>query len=259
MRQTLRVVGALGARSIRQTLRRPQFLAPILLFPSLFLAVNTGGAGSAVDLSGFPEVRGFLDFQLAAAMLQSTMLAGLTGGIALAMDIESGFSDRLTLAPISRFAMLLGRLAGTAVLGALAAGWFIAVGLVFGATIVSGVWGALVVIALGSLAASAFGGVAASLALHTGRVATVQGTFPLVFVVLFLSSAFFPQQLLLEPARTVAAWNPFSFIADGLRDPIISTMSAQPVVESLVAIAGVMALGIALSSWALRARLRGGG
>lgn len=257
--KTVRVVGALGARSVRQTLRRPQFLAPILLFPSLFLAVNTGGAGSSVDLSGFPEVRGFLDFQIAAALLQSTMLAGLTGGIALAMDIESGFSDRLVLAPVSRFAMVLGRLAGTAVLGALAAVWFVVVGLVFGATIVSGLEGVLVVIVLGSLAASAFGGVAAALALRTGRVATVQGTFPLVFVVLFLSSAFFPQQLLLEPARTVAEFNPFSFIAEGMRDPVISTISAQPVLEGLVAIAGVMALGVALSSWALRARLRSGG
>ena len=63
-----------------QAFRRPQFLAPILVFPSLFLAINTGGAGRAVDLPQFPEVNGFLDFQLAGAMLQSTMLAGRERG-----------------------------------------------------------------------------------------------------------------------------------------------------------------------------------
>ena len=90
-----RVVAALGGRSVRQAFRRPQFLAPLIIFPSLFLAVNTGGAGRAVDLPQFPPVNGFLDFQLAGAMLQSTMLAGVSAAIALALDIEIGFIDRL--------------------------------------------------------------------------------------------------------------------------------------------------------------------
>ncbi|KKL07940.1 hypothetical protein LCGC14_2580920, partial [marine sediment metagenome] len=91
----LRVVAALSLRAVKQAFRRPQFLAPILLFPTLFLAINTGGAGRAVELPAFPEVHGFLDFQLAGAMVQSTMLAGVSAGISLALDIEIGFMDRL--------------------------------------------------------------------------------------------------------------------------------------------------------------------
>ena len=123
-----RVIGALGARSVKQTFRRPQLLAPIVVFPSLLLAIQTGGAGRGVDLPGFPHVNGFLDFILAGAMIQSTLLAGNSGGIALAVDIEMGFTDRLLAAPISRYAIVLGRLAGTAALGAFSAIWFIAVG-----------------------------------------------------------------------------------------------------------------------------------
>ena len=37
---------ALGARSIRQTFRRPQLMAPIVVFPTLLLAIQTGGAGA---------------------------------------------------------------------------------------------------------------------------------------------------------------------------------------------------------------------
>jgi len=114
LRTNLRVIGALGARSVKQTLRRPQLLAPIIVFPSLLLAIQTGGAGRAVDLQGFPQVNGFLDFMLAGAMIQSTLLAGNSGGIALAVDIEMGFTDRLLAAPIARFSIVLGRLAGTA-------------------------------------------------------------------------------------------------------------------------------------------------
>ena len=108
------MVAALGARSVKQTFRRPQLVAPIVIFPTLLLAVQTGGAGRAVDLPGFPEVDSFLDFMLAGAMIQSCLLAGNSGGIALAVDIEMGFTDRLLAAPISRFSIVLGRLAGTA-------------------------------------------------------------------------------------------------------------------------------------------------
>src|SRR4029453_6500354 len=163
--RNLRVVAALGRRSVTQAFRRPQFLAPILLFPSLFLAINVGGAGRAVDLPEFPKVHGFLDFQLAGAMLQSTMLAGVSAAIALALDIEIGFIDRLFAAPIARASFVLGRLAAPALLGGISALWFLGVGLVFGAHIVGGVVGALVVIALVVLNATAFGTLGAALAL----------------------------------------------------------------------------------------------
>src|SRR5205085_8078164 len=82
------VTAALSGRAIRQAFRRPQFIAPLVVFPSLMLAINTGGASRATQLPGFPHVHGFLDFELAGAMMQSTMLAGVSGGIALALDFE---------------------------------------------------------------------------------------------------------------------------------------------------------------------------
>jgi ABC-2 type transport system permease protein len=258
LRANARVVGALGMRSIRQTFRRPQLMAPIIVFPSLLLAVQTGGAASAVHLPGFPHVHGFLDFMLAGAMMQSLMLAGNSGGIALAVDIEMRFTDRLFVAPISRFAMVLGRLAGTAALGAFAAVWFLAIGLIFGAHIKEGVPGALVAIVLVTLSATAVGGIGAAIALRTGRASVVQGLFPLVLVVLFVSSSFFPHELMVEPAATIAQYNPLSTIVEGIRDPVISSLSARESLDALLAIAGIGGLGLALSAAALRHRLRVG-
>jgi ABC-2 type transport system permease protein len=255
----LRVIGALGARSVKQTLRRPQLLAPILVFPSILLAIQVGGAGRAVDLPGFPQVHGFLDFMLAGAMIQSALLGGNSGGIALAVDIEMGFTDRLFAAPISRFSMVLGRLAGTAALGTLTALWFIAIGLIFGAHLEGGVPGVLLIILLVTLSATAFGGIGAAIALRTGRASVVQGLFPLVFVILFLSSAFFPDNLILEPAKSVANWNPLSFIVEGIRDPVISTVSATALLKAIASLALVGAISIGLSALALRKRLATGG
>jgi len=253
-----RVVRALGGRSIRQTFRRPQLLAPIVVFPTLLLAVQTGGAGASIELPGFPPVQSFLQFMLAGAMMQSMMLAGNSGGIAFAVDIEMGFTDRLFAAPIPRFAIVLGRLAGTAALGLFAAIWFLAIGLIFGAEIEGGVPGALLAMALVTASALAVGGIGAAIALRTGSASVVQGLFPLVLVVLFLSSAFFPQELMIEPAKTIAEYNPLSFIVEGVREPIISGIDATQTLEAVAAIAGIVVLGLVLSARALKHRLRVG-
>jgi ABC-2 type transport system permease protein len=259
MRSNLRVVASLGARSVKQTFRRPQLLSPIIVFPTLLLAVQVGGAGRAVDLPAFPQVHGFLDFMLAGAMMQAVLLAANSGGIALAVDIEMGFTDRLLAAPVPRFAIVLGRLAGTAALGAFAAVWFIAIGLIFGAHIEQGVPGVVLVIALVTASAVAFGGLGAAIALRTGKASVVQGLFPLVFVILFLSSAFFPAKLILEPAKAIATVNPVSLIVEGVRDPVISSLTVSSLAQALAAIVGIAAVSTWLSSRALRYRLRTGG
>ncbi len=245
-------------RSVRQTFRRPQLMAPIVVFPTLLLAIQTGGAGAAINLPGFPPVQSFLQFMIAGAMMQAMMLAANSGGIALAVDIEMGFTDRLFSAPIPRFAIVLGRLAGTAALGLFSALWFLAIALIFGAHIDGGVPGLLLAVLLITASALAVGAVGAAIALRTGSASVVQGLFPLVLVVLFLSSAFFPVDLMIEPAQTIARYNPFSLIVSGVRDPIISGVSLSKTLEALLTISGIAALGLILSARALRHRLRVG-
>ena len=253
-----RVSVSLAKRGLRQAFRRPQFLAPLVIFPSLMLAANTGGAGRATSLPGFPHVHGFLDFELAGAMMQSTMLAGVSGGIALALDFEIGFIDRLFIAPISRYSIILGRVLATAVLGFCTGLWFLIGGLTFGAHIKAGVPGALLILVMICLAASAFATLAAALAIWASKASVVQGIFPLIFVILFLSTAFFPEALLLEPAATIARLNPLSLIADGIRGPIISGLDLAHVVKALAGIAIVAIAGVSLSTIALKRRINRG-
>ncbi len=255
---TARVILALGNRSVKQTFRRPQLMAPLIVFPTLLLAIQTAGAGRAVDLPGFPAVDSFLAFMLAGAMVQSTLLAGNSGGIALAVDIEMGFTDRLLAAPIPRSAMVLGRLAGTAALGLFTAFWFLAIGFIFGVTFTEGFLGILLMIALVVGSAVAFGSIGAAIALRSGSASVVQGMFPLVFVILFLSTAFFPEELLLEPAKTVASYNPLSFIVNAVRDPVVFAFSTEDLLKGLLGIAIIGGLGAILVARALRHRVRVG-
>ena len=253
-----RVVAALGRRSILQTLRRPQLLAPLIVFPTALLAIQTAGAGRAVDLPGFPEVPNFLSFMLAGSIVQSVMFTGNSGAIAFAIDMEMRFTDRLYAAPIARSSVVLGRLVATATLGAIIAVYFIALGLIFGASIHEGVPAVIWIVALTSASALAFGTIGAAIALRSNSASVVQGIFPLVFVILFLSDAFFPANLMLEPASWIAQYNPFSFIVNGIRDPIISGWSATTELKAIASVIGIGALGFALCALAMRSRLRRG-
>jgi ABC-2 type transport system permease protein len=250
-----RVALALARRSVLNAARRPQFLAPLVLFPSLFLAVNVGGLTRTTDLPGFPQVDGFLDFQLAAAMTQSLLLGGVATGIAVALEIEGGFFDRLVTAPIPRAAILVGRLAGAGAIAVAQVAWFLVIGLLFGASIQAGPLGVLSVVAIGIVAGTGFAAIGILLALRARNASTVQGIFPLVFVVLFVSSAFFPENLLSSPADTIAAYNPLSYVAEGMREPIAYGTDVVPVLEGLAAAAGITAAAVAACLASLRGRL----
>jgi ABC-2 type transport system permease protein len=253
-----RVVAALGRRSVVQTLRRPQLFAPLILFPTALLAIQTAGAGRAVNLPQFPPVNNFLSFMLAGAMVQSLMMSGNSGAIAFAIDMEMGFTDRLFAAPISRYAVVLGRLMATGVLGAIIAVYFIVLGLIFGASINEGVLGAIWIVILVSAASLSFGSIGAAIALRSNSASVVQGIFPLVFVIMFLSDAFFPANLMLDPAGWIAQYNPLSFVVNGIRQPIIDGWHLTTQLKAVGAVIGIGALGMWLCNWALRGRLRRG-
>jgi ABC-2 type transport system permease protein len=128
--------------------------------------------------------------------------------------------------------------------------------MIFGASIKGGALGALYVLAIGTLAGTGFGALGVMIALRARNASTVQGIFPLVFVVLFVSSAFFPANLLSAPADVIAAYNPLSYIAEGMRQPIAFDNALAPVLEGLAAAAGVALAATGLSVLALRGRLR---
>jgi ABC-2 type transport system permease protein len=81
--------------------------------------------------------------------------------------------------------------------------------------------------------------------------------FPLVFVVIFLSSAFFPRELLTGPAETIATYNPISYLAEGVRGPIIDGNSGAVELKAFAVGIGLALFTSLIAVWALRVRLGG--
>lgn len=239
-----RATRALAKRSVVQAFRRAPFLAPVIILPTVVLAAYSGNASSAVHIPGFPHVHSFLDYILGGAMVLAAALAGVSGGIALATDIEMKFMDRFLATPAPRSAIVLGRLAGTTAWGTIGGVWFLAVGLLFGARLEAGWLGGVITVALVALSTLGISSFIAGLALCAGQASVIQGLFPLVIVLMMISSAFFPRELLLEPVRTIAVANPISYIANAVREPWINgSLSIGTILEGCLAAVVMTALG----------------
>jgi len=238
-------IGWVARRSVRRTLRQPALIVPTIVFPLFLLAVNASGLAAATKLPGFPTDN-YLSFALSVSFMQGALFAATTAGAELATDIETGFLNRLSLTPL-RGAVLVSLLASLV---------YLAVGLIAGANLAAGVGGAVVLLALAVLIGVAFGGLGLLMALRTGSAEAVQGLFPLMFVVFFLSSLNLPRNLIeTDWFRTVATYNPVSYLVEGIRSLVISGWDGEALALGFGMAAGIAVLSFAGAASALRTRL----
>lgn len=246
---------AMSKRAIMAVIRQPSIVIPSLLFPLFFVALGTSSFSRAVAIPGFPEVDSFLDFALAGAIVQGILFGSTVSATALATDIENGFFDRLLATPSSRTSILVGRLAGGMAYGGFQTIVFIVILLPFGLSVKSGPIGVAAMVVGGVLVALAIGALMAALALKTGSSEAVQGAFPMLFILLFFSSTFFPRQTMQGFHQTIANVNPISFLAEGFRSLTIESLSATALAEVLLIPAAMAVATLTLSLWMLRNRL----
>jgi ABC-2 type transport system permease protein len=248
-------VATLARRSAVRTLRQPMMVVPSLVFPLLLLAVNTGGLDSATRLPGFPT-DSYLTFALAIAFVQGALFAANSAGNNMASDVETGFLSRLSLTPMRRAALLVGQLGGVVVLGLIQAAAFLTAGLVTGADFEAGVPGALLIVLLSVTISVAFGALGAFAALRTGSGEAVQGLFPLMFAALFLSSMALPRDLIeTDWFRTVATWNPVSYMLEGIRSLMITGWDGEALALAFGCAGGLALITMSAASAALRTRM----
>lgn len=253
---TAHQVATLARRSMRRTLRQPAAIFPSILLPLILLAINASGLADADKIPGFPPGASYLDFIFAMPFMQAALFATVNAGSGLAQDIEGGFLNRLALTPMRGAALVLGQLAGAVLVALIAMCSYLLFGLVTGVDIVSGPLGVVVLVLQAMLIALAFASFGAFLALRTGSGEAVQGMFPLMFVTFFLSSVSLPRDVIeVDWFRTVATWNPVSYMVEGMRGVVVYDWDMQAVGLGVLVSGGMAVLMLALSGRALRDRL----
>ena len=242
-------------RAVIRTARQPIVIVPPLVFPLFLLAINASGLSAATNIPGFPT-GSYLAFALAFPFIQGAIFATNTTGTNIAQDIGSGFFDRLSLTPIAGSSLLAGQLTGALMIGAIQAIAFLGAGLAAGAEVKAGLLGVPVLIALSLSISAAFGAIGLFAGLRTGSAEAVQGLFPLMFILLFLSSATLPRDLIAQEwYRTLATINPVSYLIEGLRSLIITGWDAEALALGFGVAIAIFVVGLTAATVAMRERL----
>jgi ABC-2 type transport system permease protein len=248
-------IGQMARRSVLQTLRQPAMVVPPVVFPLLLVAINSSGLAAATKIRGFPT-DSYWDFAIAVPFIQGSLFAAINAGTALARDVETGFIKRLAMTPMQRMALLIGQLIGVMVVALVSACIYLLAGFVAGMDFKAGALGVPTVIVLAVLIALGFAAIGAYIGLRSGSGEAVQGVFPLLFVFLFLSSVNLPRNLIEQDwFRTIATYNPVSYLVEGVRSLIITGWDGEALALAFGIAAVITAVAVTLAAGALRTRL----
>jgi ABC-2 type transport system permease protein len=245
----------LAWRSLIRTARQPIMIVPTLVFPLFLLAINASGLSAATDIPGFPT-GSYLTFALAFPFIQGAIFATSTAGTNLAEDIQNGFFNRLQLTPMRGSSLLAGQLAGVLLVAIVQAITYLLVGLAAGAHFEAGLAGVPVLFALSFSISAAFGAFGLFVGLRSGSGEAVQGLFPLMFVLLFLSSASLPRDLIQQDwFQTAATINPVSYVIEAVRSLFITGWDGEALALGFIVSISFFVVSLISASFVMRGRL----
>jgi ABC-2 type transport system permease protein len=252
-------ISAIFRRWNTKLLRQPIFLffsliQPLvwfLLFTQAFLsiaklAIPQPGGLPPLTFQNLTGTSSYITFFTAAVIIQTIASSALQAGIGLVNDLDSGFMDKMRVAPISKSAILFGKLFSDAISTIIEVVIILVIGLALGVSIASGILGVLLILAIAATFRIAWSGISLFVALTTKSSQTTLSvglltTFPL----LFLSASVMPIELLPSWVQQVARVNPFTYIVQAFQNLIIRGFVWDSVGYAFIAILiiGVLSLG----------------
>jgi ABC-2 type transport system permease protein len=242
----------LARRALRESVRLPANDAANVFIPIFFYAVTVGALGQvAADAFGVVDYRGFV---VPVAVLQGAAGVASGAGLAMTLDIQSGYFEKLLLTSTPRFAVVLGRMLADAVKAVMLAALIIVIALVVGAGFETGVAGIVVLLLGAGLFGLAYSGIGMAIALKTGSPQAAQAGFIIFFPLLFLAPTFAPLEVFARWLEITATFNPVTYILEGMRGLVIDGWNAGELAKGAGAIAGIGVFTFALTALALRGR-----
>jgi ABC-2 type transport system permease protein len=234
----------LGQRALREGWRTPDALFPTVFIPLFFLVVNVGQVAKIFPSSSteFLNGQGYGAFQMPNSLLLAASFG--TAALFLVEDIEGGYFDKLRAAPVSRTAIVLGRLIAELVKGVLIATALVVLGLIFGISVASGPLGFVLLISLTALWSVVFVGFMQLVALKTRSAAATNSAGLIFFPLLFLTPNFVPRDLLTRPMEIAATLNPVTYVMEALRSLLLEDLDWGTVLPGfgVVAVLGALML-----------------
>lgn len=244
----------LTLRALRRSARQPADEFANMFIPLFFYFVTVGAVGSvATNAFGVADYKGF---QLPVAVLQGAAGVASGAGLAMTLDIQSGYFEKLSLTTAPRLALVLGRMVADGLKAVVLAILIVVVALVYGSEFETGVLGVVCLLAATFAFTVAYAGFGVAIALKTGSPQAAQAGFILFFPLLFLAPTFAPLEVFATWLEVVARLNPVTYILVGMRSLVTDGWDAAALAKGGAAVAGVAVATLTLTLLALRGRVQ---
>ncbi|MGD0028659.1 MAG: ABC transporter permease [Candidatus Bathyarchaeia archaeon] len=243
----------LFVRYLKKLVRNPILLFFSLFQPIIFLLLFTQLFSSFSNLQGFSKATGgassYLEFATAGILLQNAFGSALQSGTSIVLDLDTGYLQKMLVTPVSRYAILLGRLTSDAFRVVVQSAIIIALAYALGATVVTGVGGILLMLFTVAFFGLAWSGISLAIGLKTRSSETVFaiGGF-LTFPLLFMSTALTPKLFMPNWILSVSNFNPISYTVDAARVLMINGYDWATVLKAfgVIGLIAVVTLGATL-------------
>ncbi|MYJ34609.1 MAG: ABC transporter permease, partial [Acidimicrobiaceae bacterium] len=176
----------------------------------------------------------------------------------LVIDIQTGYLDRMLVTPVRRTTLLLGMMVADIVLALALSLVVVAMGFVAGVRFETGLLGILLFLGLAVAWSLAFTGFPYTVALRTGNPAAVNSSFLIFFPFAFLTPAYLPRELMTGWMQTVAAWNPVTYLLEGMRSLLSGGWQAAAIGKASAAIGGLALVTFVMAFRSLARRVATG-
>lgn len=245
----------LAHRSLVAILRVPAAVVPLVAMPVFFVIAFSGSFSSLTELPEFPTDN-ILDWMVPFAIVQGSAFAGFGTGFSTVRDMETGFYDRLLLAPGSRLALLVGPILAGVVRCTITLTIVLGFGLALGADLPGGLAG----VAALWVASVGVATVATGWALGLVYRVPDQRAGPMlqigIFFAMFLSTGNVPIAAQTGWVRQIARVNPLTNILELARQGFLGHVQWDTTWPGLVAIAGSLVVLWTFAATGLRRLVR---
>jgi ABC-2 type transport system permease protein len=242
----------LAMRALREAYRLPANDATNIFIPIFFYAVTVGALGQvAADAFGVVDYKGFA---VPVAVLQGSAAMASGAGLAMTLDIQSGYFEKLILTSTPRYAIVLGRMVAEAIKATVLALVIVIIALVVGSGFETGVLGIIVLLGAAGFFALAYAGFGMAIALKTGSPQAAQAGFIIFFPLLFLAPTFAPTEVFARWLDIAATFNPVTYLLEGMRGLIIADWDIAQLARGGAAVAGIGIVTFTLTAMALKGR-----
>ncbi len=209
----------LGQRHLKKIVRVPTTLFVslfqpalwLLLFPQIFQRV---GEFAPFRVQGFDS---YLMFFVPTVLTMTALTSAFLSGMGMVADVNSGIIEKFLISPVHRSSLLFSKVMVDGFRLTVQGVLILAVALLMGARIATGVGGAVIMLVVVSLLGVAWAGLSNLVALRTRRADATMMTGWLTFPLLFMSTAWVPPGLLPGWLDTVAGWNPVTYVIETAR------------------------------------------